>query len=552
MQINNAINPDIVLVNGPIYVGDGTDRMSSGMAVTGGTITALGSSDDVRVLAGENTRIVDLRGRSAIPGIVDSHNHLPTAGVMMTEGVLLFDAESIEDLRGIVADKARSLAPGEWILGAGWIENQFEEWRMPTRWDLDEAAPHNPVILNRLFGMSVVNSKALELAGITRDSPDPKRGIVDRDGEGRPTGVLRAGAQEAVRRAMPAMESGERVRRLEHYIRNAADEYVRYGVTSLVDPGVPPLVMRAYQNVREEGELPLRVNMMPVWYGLRASEDEQLQGRLDHLGIRTNFGDDWLRIGALKMAIDGGLGSKTALMYEPFVDGTRSDIPLRLDVSQLEEWFSEGHSAGWSIGIHCCGDRAQDMACAAFDAVVGSAPGDDVRHNIIHGYFATEESLEIMQRHNIAVSAQPGFIWVEGDLYFTAVTEEKLREFKPLRTYKERGIIVACNSDMTSAHYNPFWGVHSAVTRQTSRGKVLGDDEKVDRYEALGMFTYNGAYLAFWEDTVGSLELGKAGDVAVLDADFGSVGDDSLRDLTVDMTIINGEVVFDRTTETQG
>ncbi|MFO8061269.1 MAG: amidohydrolase [Bacillota bacterium] len=538
--------PDRILVNGPIYTADKCGRRFTGMAMGGGRITALGSSDEIGALAGEDTEVVNLEGRSAIPGIVDSHNHLPTAGAMMSDGVLLFDAGSIAELQQIVARKAQETAPGEWIQGAGWIENQFEEWRMPARWDLDEAAPDNPVILNRLFGMSVVNSRALELAGITDDGPDPDRGTADRDDRGRLTGVLRSGAQYAVREVMPKVSERERVRRYERYIRTAAREYTRYGITTLLDPGVPPLVMRAYQNVRERGEMPLRINMMPVWYGLRASEDQDLEGRLDHIGVHTNFGDEWLRLGALKMAIDGGLGSMTALMHEPFLDGTRSEIPLRLDPDNLEKWFGEGHSAGWSIGIHCCGDRAQDMACSAFDAVMRREPRGDVRHNIIHGYFATADALDIMERHGIAVSTQPGFMWVEGDLYFSAVSKEKLEEFEPLRTYTERGIVVACNSDMTSAHYNPFWGIHSAVTRKTSRGATLGDREKVDRFEALRMFTYNGAYLTFWEDLTGSLEVGKAADVAVLDRDYGSVGDDELRDLRVDMTIIDGECVFDR------
>ncbi len=538
--------PDTVLINGPIYSAAGDDAAASAMAIRDGVIAALGCTDEIQALAGDRTRVIDLKERSAIPGIVDSHNHLPTAGAMMSDGVLLFDAESISDLQEIVLARVRGAEPGEWILGAGWIENQFAEWRMPTRWDLDEVAPDNPVILNRLFGMCVVNSRALELAGITEDGGDPERGIVDRDESGRPTGILRAGAEEAVRSAMPDPGAGERVRQYERYIAAAAAEYVRYGITSVLDPGVPPMVMRAYQNVCERGDLPLRVNMMPVWYGLRPSEDKNLPGRLDHLGIRTNFGDDRLRIGALKMAIDGGLGSKTALMNDPFRDGSWSEIPLRLDAEMLRNWFTEGHSIGWSIGIHCCGDRAQDMACEAFDSVLKEMPRDDVRHNIIHGYFPTEHSLELMRRHDLAVSAQPGFIWVEGDLYFEAVTAEKLTGFTPLKTYDEEGIVVACNSDMTSAHYNPFWGLHSAVTRRTSRGEVLGDEEKVDRFTALRMMTRNGAYLMFWEDVTGSLEPGKAADIAVLDRDFGEIPDEQLRDLVVDMTMVDGEMVYQR------
>ena len=538
--------PDMILINGPIYTADDQGRRFSGMALSDGKIMALGSRDEISALAREGTQKVDLNGRSAIPGIFDSHNHLAVAGAVMSDGVLLFDASTLSELQEIVADQVRKLAPGQWVLGAGWIENQFKEWRMPTRWDLDEVAPNNPVILDRLFEMSVVNSRALELAGLTDDGPDPDRGIADRDEQGRLTGVLRSGAQEAVRAVMPGMSSAEKVREYERHIRVAAEEYLRHGITSVVDPGVRPLVMRAYQNARENGDLPLRVNMMPTWYGF-GSHTENMEGKLDHIGLRTNFGDEWLRIGAVKMVIDGGLGSRTALMYDPWIDGSRSKVPLSIDTGKLEAYFQEAHSAGWSIGIHCCGDKSQDIACASFDAVIGRDPREDVRHNIIHGYFATQESLDIMQQRSISVSAQPGFIWVEGDVYFAAATEERLRDFTPLRSYSERGIMVACNSDMTSNHYNPFWGIHSAVTRKTSRGATLGDEERVDRFEALRMFTHNGAHLAFWEDLTGSLEIDKAADVVVLDNDYGSVSDDDLHDLKVDMTIIGGETVYDRT-----
>ncbi len=546
MQEELKQTADLVLRNGPIYSADAQNNEFSGMAICGNKIIAMGSSDEMEPLTGPKTEVIDLRGRSAIPGIVDSHNHLPTAGAMMSEGILLFEATSISELQEIVRQGVKELQPDQWLRGAGWIENQFDEWRMPNRWDLDEVAPENPVVLNRLFGMCVVNSRALDLAGIDKNTPDPDRGKIDRDEKGHPTGVLRAGARQLLRNAMPEQAETEEVKKRERYIKTAVDEYIRWGITSLVDPGVDPLTMRAYQNVREDGNLPIRINMMPVWHGLRAEQEEELEGRLGHLGIHTNFGDDWLRIGALKMAIDGGLGSKTALMYEPFLDGTKSDIPLRLNVERLKEWFVEGQSAGWSIGIHCCGDKAQDMACEAFDMVMQQIPAEDVRHNIIHGYFATEQSLDIMQRHNIAVSAQPGFIWVEGDLYFEAVSEEKLRKFKPLKTYSDRGIIVACNSDMTSNHYNPFWGVHSAVTRQTSRGKTLGTEEQVDRMHALRMFTYNGAHLTFEEESKGSLEVGKLADVAVLDEDYGAVSDDELRQLQVQATIVDGKVVYRR------
>ena len=536
-------SPDLILVDGPIYSPGLGGTAPTGLAVKGEAVVAVGDAEEVRAMAGERTRTISLRGRSAIPGIVDSHNHLVTAGSHMVDGILLFDAENIEQLKEGVAHRAAELPPGSWVTGAGWIESQFEEWRMPHRSDLDEAAPDHPVILDRLFAMSAVNTRALEAAGIGRHDPPGMRGTIERDASGEPTGILRDGAQELVRRAMPREDSATRLRRLEEYIETAAREYVRWGITTVLDPGVPPEVMKAYWTAVLDEGLPLGLNAMPVWHGLRPGEERDLDALLDHVGVFTGFGDARLRLGALKMALDGGLGSRSSWMYEPFLDGRRTETPLRFDPDDIDGFFRAATEAGWSIGIHCCGDRAQDVACAAFDGLAAPRLESATRHNVIHGYFPTEYSLEIMARRDIAVSVQPGFIWVEGDLYETVMEREKLAGFKPLRTYLDRGIRVAMNSDMTSAHYNPFWGLHSAVTRETARGSRLGDSQCVDRFEALEMMTLGGAYLCSEEDIKGSLEPGKRADIAVLDRDFGAISDASLRDLTVAATVVGGEIV---------
>ncbi len=537
--------PDLIMVEGPIY-DPGADREAAdALAVIDGRIAAVGSSEEMRPAAGPETRVVSLAGKSAIPGIVDSHNHLLTAGSHMADGLLLFDVTSIEELKRRVADRAEQLGPGEWITGAGWIENQFAKWRAPTRRDLDEAAPKNPVILDRLFAASAVNTLALRAAGIEGENVPSGRGVVECDSEGIPTGILWDGAQVPVHRAAAGAGSGRTPEDMVRYIETAAREYVRWGITSVVDPGVTPRGLRAYQTCLSEGRLPLRVNAMVAWHGLRPEMEEELSGRVEHLGVFTGFGNEDLRLGALKMALDGGLGSRSSWMYDPFIDGSYSTTPLRFSPDNMDSFFSEGAGAGWSIGIHCCGDRAQDTACAAFDRLPETGHAGEVRHNIIHGYFPTEYSLEIMARRDIAVSAQPGFIWVEGDLYETIMEPERLHDFKPLRTYLDRGIRVAINSDMTSAHYNPFWGLHAAVTRRTARGNQLGERECVDRFEALEMMTAAGAHLCGEEDIKGTLEPGKLADIVVLDRDFGEVSDDELRDLGVEMTIIGGEVVFE-------
>ncbi len=536
---------DLALINGKIATADRADRFVSAVAIRDGRFVAAGSDQQIASHTDRATQVIDLGGRTAIPGIIDSHNHIIHAGVLL-EGVMLFAARTIEDVREAVARRVATARPGEWIEGGGWIESQFREFRAPNRWDLDEVSPDNPVVLDRLFGASAVNSKALELAGIDRNTPDPRRGQIERDPKtGEPTGVLRNGAQSLVDTVVDAKPAVDRLERAKHLIDITCREYVRWGITSVVDPGVPPLAMQAYQQMRDTGRLPLRLNMMPAWYGLDATADQtSLDGVATALGARTGLGDEWLRIGALKMAIDGGLASMTALLNRPFKDGTRSTIPLRLDVGKLEQYFATGIERDWSIGIHCGGDRAQDLACEAFRHVLDRTGRKPARHHIIHGYLPTARALETMAEYGIGVSVQPGFMWVEGDMYYHAVEDETVEYFKPLQTYARHGIVAAANSDMTSAHYNPFFGMHSAVTRKTSQGRVMGEAERVtDRKQMIRLFTANGAWLTGEEQLKGSIESGKLGDVAVLSGDLFTVPEDRIRELKVVLTVVGGKVV---------
>lgn len=534
---------DLILYNGEIHTVDKRNSMVQALAIKDGRFIGVGADEEVKKLGDRTTTLIDLKGKTVIPGIVDSHNHIISAG-MLLKGVMLFGAPNIKELQQRVAAKVAEAQPGEWIIGGGWIESQFEEYRAPTRWDLDEVAPENPVILSRLFGAAVVNSKALELAGIDRHTPDPWRGKIDRNQDtGEPTGVLRDNAVRLVRKVMPQRAIEDQVSEMQANITRALREYQKWGITTVVDPGVTPLARYAYYDLYRKGELPLRVNMMPAWYGLYATQDQYLHPLVEHMGIVSGFGNDWLSLGALKMAIDGGLGSKTALMHEPFIDGSRSTIPLRLDIDKLEEYFTLAHQHGWSLGIHCCGDRAQDIAVDTFARAISKKPRSEMRHNIIHGYFPTESTLEKMQQHNIAVSVQPVFMYVEGDIYFDVIEEHRIERFKPLRTYLDAGIVVAANSDMTSAHYNPFLGMYAAVARKTSQGRSLGDRERISRQEMIRLFTINGAYLAFMEDRVGSIEVGKNADLAVLSDDLLTIAEEEIKDLRVEMTVVAGQIV---------
>jgi predicted amidohydrolase YtcJ len=537
---------DIVLKGGKVLTVDDQNSVHSAVAIAGNKILACGTDADMESLTDDTTKVIDLHGKTVMPGVYDSHNHVPAAGVLL-DGVMLFGVDTIDGVKERVKEKVDRTPKGEWVLGGGWIESQFQEYRMPTRWDLDEVSPDNPVLLNRLFARTVVNSKALELAGITKDSPPPARGTIDRDPEtGEPTGVLRDGAQSLVRDIIPTGTPEEHIAKIEYYMKTAMKEYLGYGITGILDPGVDVPTMRTYRKLHKEGNLPIRLNMMPDCYGLRSYDPEFTEGLLKYTGIDSGFGDEWLNLGALKIAIDGGVGSKTAMMHEPWLDGSVTDIPLRLDLDVMNDLILRGHRMGWSTGVHTCGDRAQDIAVDAFVAAQKKFPRSDMRHNIIHGYLPSKHSLDMMKEYGIAVSVQPGFMYVEGDIYFDVLSQKQIDYFKPLKTYLDYGIIVAANSDMTSAHYNPFIGMYAAVARKTSQGRSLGDAEKVSREDMLRMFTINGAYLGYMDHFTGSIEPGKLADLAVISDDIYTCPEESIKDIQVMMTISDGKIVFER------
>ncbi len=529
------------LVDGKVFPGKGED--CEAVLLSGDKIAALGSTSKMRTLAGPDAEIVDLGGRTVIPGLVDSHNHV-LSGATLLSGVNCFGLSSISELQEAVAKKAAEVGPGEWIMGAGWIESQFKENRMPTRKDLDEAAPRNPVMLTRLFAVTSANSMALEKAGISMGYVPPS-GRVDLDGTGEPTGILREGAANPVR-AKAREESGG-ARGLEDMVKLALNEYLRYGITAVLDPGVQPDLMAAYASLHAKGELPIRVSAMPSWHGIMFGEAPAGFPPPVEAGLLPGFGDEFFRFGNLKMAIDGGLGSKTALMHEHYRDFTRATVPLRLDANKLGSYVRDAHGKGWGLGVHCCGDLAQDIAVSHMvDALEGKPALPWHRHHIVHGYFPTEYALRMMAEYGLAVSVQPGFIYVEGDIYPSVVHMSRLPSFKPLRTYLNRGIRVAINTDVSSAPYDPFVALYGAVGRKTVKGLDFGRAEALSAREAISCFSGSGAYLAYRERECGSLDVGKFADLVILDRDILDGPAESLLECKVDATMLGGKFVYRR------
>ena len=540
--------PDLILSTGRFHTMDSASGASSGtlaqaVAVKDGRIVAVGGDAEVEALAGPSTKRLALGGRTVIPGIFDSHNHFMEVGAKLSM-IRLDECESPEEMMELVRDRAKDTPPGEWIIGQGWNEGMFADGRLPTRMDIDPATSDHPVILMRFFNTDVVNSYALDMAGINRGTPDPEGGKVERDAGGDANGLLRASAKTLIRSLIPkpALEQ------MKESLTLACGEMHRFGITSVVEPGLRPAEIRAYQSFYEDGELSVRVNLMPSWHGFFDDEKEiDLDYRARELGIYSGFGDEWLRIGALKMAIDGGTTPHTAFMYEPYEGDTKLVAFNRIELEALYRYFRTAQELGWDVGIHCCGDHAQDMAVDTFARVARDVPNPDARHNIIHAYFPTASALEQMAGYNIAAVLQPTFIYWEGELLFRDVGRQRALNYKPARKYLDNGVMVTSSSDVTSTvSANPFVSLYALIARKNRLGQQIASLEAISREEALRTYTAAGTWLTREEDLKGTIETGRVADLAVLDRDYFAVPEEEIKDVQVDMTIVDGVVHWER------
>jgi predicted amidohydrolase YtcJ len=542
MQIKD-LSPDLILSNGRFYTLDAKSTIAQAVAVKDGRVVAVGENAAVGDLAGPATRELDLNGRTVIPGIFDSHHHLMSVGAKLST-IRLDECRSADEMMELVRTQARVTPPGEWIIGQGFNEHNFADGRLPTRHDIDPATPDHPVILMRFFNTDAVNSHALSLAGITRETPDPAGGRIERDTHGQPNGILRAGAKMLVRSFLPRPTMDD----MKNHLRLACAEAHRYGITSVTEPGLHAYEIRAYQSFYDDGELSVRVNMMPSWHGFYDDETETaLEYRARESAIVSGIGNEWLRIGALKMLIDGGTTPHTAFMYEPYVGDSELMAFNRIPQDKLRQFFRTAQELGWDIGIHCCGDHAQDMVVDTLAETIHEMPRSDARHSIIHGYFPTPRALEQMAANRLATVVQPTFIYWEGNSIFDDVGEDRALNWKPVRKYLDHGIRVMSSSDVPSTvSANPFVALYSLVTRKNNLGREVAPGEAVNREEALRTYTTNGTWITREENFKGAIEVNKAADLAVLDRDYFSVPDEEIKDIQVEKTMVAGNIVWER------
>ena len=519
---------DTVFVNGKIVTLDEDDTVATTLAVHDGRIVAVGDDELLEEYAGAKT--VDLEGRVMLPGLVDSHTHVrgqPRRFVDLTE------TRSIEALKQQVRDKAAELGPGEWITGYGWSEDVLAEKRRPLRSDLDQAAPDNPVSLSRAGGHSAVqNSLALEMAGIYRNTPDPPDGVIERDEEGELNGIIREPGQ-LISRLVPEASDAE----LRDSLVAALKQQFEFGITSLIQAQDTIEHYAEWERIYDQhrGELP-RAAVQVAWEG---------NGPMQAFGKRTGDGDEYLRVGAIKVFVDGGFTGPAAYTREPYRGEAEFRGKLNLTELELRQVVRAAHDAGWQLGMHAIGDAAIELAVDELVAALEQTPVEDHRHYLNHfTVLPSAETMEAMAEHDIAITQQPNFTYTLEGRYVDYLDGDRLQRNNALRTPMERGIHVAISSDILPI--GPMRGIHAAVTRKGMSGEVYGAGEALGVEEALRAYTVKGAWLTFEEEEKGTIEEDKLADLIVLDRDISTIPPDEIPEVRVVQTWLGGRLVYQR------
>ena len=534
---------DLILINGKIVTVDEEFSTKEAIAVKDGKVLATGPTNEIKKLKGDATEVIDLEGKTVLPGLYDSHLHMIFTGAsLQIINLRTPPMKSIADMAKAVSEKVKKAEPGEWIVGRGWDQVKLSDHRNPTRYDFDKVSPNNPVYLTRTCGhLSVVNSKALEMAGITKNTKDPVGGRIVRDEKGEPTGMLEeTPAMSLCTNLIPPDSIEDTIEQ----IKLASNAFNAVGLTSVIEAGVTEDQIVAYQLALERGLLHIRVNYMLRAIDGNESEESSLH-RINSFPMITGYGNDMLRFQGLKILIDGGIGGKTALLREPYENDTRTGL-LTVPESKLQHLVDAANKRGMLSGIHCCGGKAMDIVINTFKNTDKVKPINGRRFYLIHAYQPSEQNFADCKKYGIQVASQPDFLYYLGDSYVENVGINRGAWLKPHRAWIDKGIMVAAGTDSPVTPYPPFPCLWAAIVRKTELKKtVMGEDQRVTREEAIRMYTVNGAYLSFEEDIKGSLKPGMLADMIVVDRDILTCPEDDIKDTKVLRTILGGKTVYE-------
>lgn len=524
---------DLIFINGKIWTVDKTKPNAQAVAIIGDKIVAVGSNSEIRKYAGKNTKVIDLKGRLMLPGFIDDHTHFVSGGFQLMS-VDLRDAKTPEEFARRIKEYVEK-NPNRWVTGGDW-DHELWGGELPRKEWIDKYTQNVPVFVTRYDGhMGLANSLALKLAGITKETPDPPGGLIVRDENGEPTGILKDEAMSLVYKIIPEPTLEERI----EAIKRALEEAKKLGLTGIHDIGTTE-DLRAYQELYKRGELTIRVYLrLPIaqWESLAK------------LGIEVPFGNDYIRIGSLKAFADGSLGSMTALFFDPYDEnpntrGLATDVVLD---GRLERWSIEADKAKLQLSIHAIGDSANSLVLSLFEKIVQNNPSWDRRFRIEHAQHIHPKDFVRFKKLNVIASMQPYHAIDDGRWAEKRIGKERCKTSYAFRTFIDNGVKLCFGSDWNVAPLSPILGIYAAVARQTLDGRHPEGwfpEQKISVAEAIECYTINNAYAEFAENEKGSITPGKFADLVVLSDDIFTISPEKIKDVKVLMTVLGGKVIY--------
>ena len=524
--------PELVLVNGHVVTMDPARPRAQALAVAHGRVVEVGDGAAVRAIAGPNTRVVDLGGRTVVPGFVDAHNHPAVAGRLHLRRV---DCElpSIAAIVRALRERAARTPEGQWVLGFKYDDTKGAEGRALTRDDLDAVSRTQPVYVAHRGGHSAyVNSRALEVAGVTERTPDPEGGRFERDAAGRLTGRVLEQATDPFDRAIPNTFTADDFRA---GVKLISAMLAKAGITSVHDAYGSPRDLRAYQEARDAGELGTRVYCL-----IGAAHLDRMLAA----GVRTGLGDEWVRVGAMKATCDGSISERTARLSEPYVG--RPDDHGLIVAGEDELWpvARKAHAAGWQLGIHANGDVAIDLVLRIYERLQRELPRRDPRFRIEHCTVVTDDLVRRMRALGVIPTPFATYVYFHGEK-MGEYGAERLDRMFAVRSFLDAGVPAAFASDYPPGPFDPMMALQSQVTRTDMRGTVWGPRQRITVEEALRVGTVHGARASFEEGLKGSLTPGRLADLVVLGRDPFREDPSSLASIPVERTMVGGRWVYE-------
>ncbi len=527
----------MLLINGNIYTGNNTNQVVQAIAIKGGEIIGLGSTQEV-VQKYKSDNLIDLKGKTVIPGLIDSHAHMFGFGQMLNS-IMLVGITSVEDIAEKIQAKAANTPAGEWIYGRGWDQTLWIDKSFPTKDILDKASPNNPVILGRIDGHAIwVNQKAMDVAGISDATPDPDGGKILKDEKGNPIGIFIDNATDLIKKVFPQPSDIE----TENCILLAQKECIEAGLTEVHDMGLNSQTIRVYKKLADEKKLRLRI------YGAIDAPSETWAEMYQN-GPIIGYSDDMLTIRAVKMYVDGALGSRGAALIEDYSDDAGNRGLTILSDSEMEKIGMQAIDHGFQVCTHAIGDRANHIVLNLYEKLLNKSKKTDLRLRIEHAQVLTLTDIPRFKSLGIIPSMQPIHATSDMDWAESRLGPDRIKGAYAWKSLIQTGVVIPAGSDFPNDIMQPLWGFYAEITRTDQNGYPKGgwySQECLSRDEALKSYTLWAAYSSFRENKKGTIEIGKYADLTILSKDILKIPPEEILTTEIELTIIDGNIVFSK------